>query len=250
MTCGGERRDRGRRCGVLDVAVPVARQPQQLRQPVHHQVLQFGGGRGCPPNERHLVERRGDEFGHDSGWRRRRREVRKETRVLPMSDAGKEQVQIGQDRVERFGLVGRVRRQRRTYLAGGCRRQHWHVADAVQVAGSPFERLRAFDPQKRAPVVVRVHRLSAPGAPEAAVGGVMVAATITSPNATTRSDTPPAWSGNGSNTTGPARIVWRRGSRACATGTEPARATTARDAEHRWQCNKPHRDASSPPSGP
>ena len=39
-----ERGDGRRRCGVLDMAVPRARQAEQLREPVHHGHFQLGGG--------------------------------------------------------------------------------------------------------------------------------------------------------------------------------------------------------------
>ena len=85
---GGERGERRGRCGVLDVAVQAGRQPEQLGEPVQHDLLELGRRRRGDPRHRVHVQRGDEELGEDPGLRARVREIGEEARVVPVREPG------------------------------------------------------------------------------------------------------------------------------------------------------------------
>ena len=77
----------GRR-GVLDVSLELVRKPQELTQPVHRQLLELLQSRRRPPENPDLVQTRDQELGEHARLRPCGREVREETRALPVGQAG------------------------------------------------------------------------------------------------------------------------------------------------------------------
>ena len=142
---GGDHRGhrRGRR-RILDVAVPAVRQPEQLRGPVARQPFELRRRRRGAPQERDRVERGGEHLGEDPRARRGVGEVGEEARVLPVGDAGQQDlVEVPQHRRERLALLRRRGGQARADLARLDLREHRQVADAVEVVGGPLERRAA-----------------------------------------------------------------------------------------------------------
>ena len=90
---------------------PVGR-PSSCATQSQDDQLELGRGRGGSPEEADRVERRGQQLGEDPGLGPADREIREEARVLPVRDAGQEDlVEIAQHRLERLRLLGRRRRQ-------------------------------------------------------------------------------------------------------------------------------------------
>ena len=113
-----ERCDRRRRRRVLDVAVPAARQPEQLREPVQHRQLELGRGRRREPRHRVHVQRRDQELGEDPRLRAGVREPGEEARMVPVRERRQhELVEVAQHRRERLALLRRRVRQLRAEVA-------------------------------------------------------------------------------------------------------------------------------------
>ena len=138
---GGERR-RGSR--ILDHASEAFRQADRLAQPVEHHRFHLGrGGRGLP---QHALRR----YGGDEIFRQNRcgrgvcREIGEKARMLPVGDTGHHDgFEIGEDRVHRFGGVGRRGRQSGGDLAGFCLRAHGAVPQALMIGDRPVGDLAA-----------------------------------------------------------------------------------------------------------
>ena len=144
----GERRDRRGRGGVLDMAVPAAGQPEQLRGPVQRQTLELRRGGRRPPQERNRVEGRGEQLGEDPRLPGAHREVREEAWALPMRNPGQEDlVEVSEHVRERLAAFGRRRRQTRTDGAGLDLCENRKIADPFEIPRSPVERGGAVFPE-------------------------------------------------------------------------------------------------------
>ena len=84
--------------------------PSRSADPVEHDALELGGGRRGAPQDRHRVERRRQQLGQDRRLRGAGGEVGEVARMLPVGDAGQQDlVEIAQHRSERLWLLGRPR---------------------------------------------------------------------------------------------------------------------------------------------
>ena len=93
-------------------------QGEQVGQPVEHVRLEFGGGGGGGPQHALHPEAGGEQVTEDRRPAGVGREVGEERRVLPVRDAGQDQlVEVGEHGLERLALLGRVRGQRAPELA-------------------------------------------------------------------------------------------------------------------------------------
>jgi hypothetical protein len=114
----------GSRRGVVDYAAPARRQAEHLPEPVSRQFLDLGQRGARRPVEPELRETGAREVAEDRREQAVRREVRKETRVLEMTQCRQDQpVEVRHDRVERLRALGRCRGQRSAQRAMGLRRQ-------------------------------------------------------------------------------------------------------------------------------
>ena len=87
--CGeGEHRRDGRR--VVDEPEPSRTESEELAEPVHRELLELRRRRGCLPQHRVDVERRGEQLGKNARDRRGDGEVGEEARVVPVRDAGED----------------------------------------------------------------------------------------------------------------------------------------------------------------
>src|SRR4051812_13147071 len=120
------------------MAVPAARQPEQLREPVHHRQLELRRrGRGEPRHPVH-VQGRDQKLGEDAWLGARVRDPRKEPRVVPVRQRRQhELVEIAQHRLERLRLLRRRLGQRRPQLAGCDPRGDRQLADPAEVVLDP-----------------------------------------------------------------------------------------------------------------
>ena len=145
----GDQRCEGRGGGrVLDVAVPAFGEAEQLSHPVCDAQLELRRGRGSAPDERDLVQRRGEQLREDRRLRRGDCEVGEEARALPVRHGRQEKlVEVAQDIGELLRLLGSRRRQLRRELAGLDLRKHRQVADPLEVARRPLERGGAVLPE-------------------------------------------------------------------------------------------------------
>src|SRR5512132_76449 len=140
----GQRRERRGRGRILDVAVPLAREPEQLSQPVHRHQLELGGRRRRGPEDLRHVQRRCEQLREDARLRARRREIGEETRMLPMRYPRQQHlVEVAEHRRERLAGLRRKLRQRAPDLAGFHLRQYRQLTHPFEVRGRPLERLRA-----------------------------------------------------------------------------------------------------------
>ena len=99
--------------------------PSRSASQASDDLLQLGCGRRGAPEHRVLVEGRGEELGEDSRLGRGCREVGEESRVLPVSHPGHEDlVQIAQHRGERLAPLGRRAGSRDRISPGSTVRQH------------------------------------------------------------------------------------------------------------------------------
>jgi hypothetical protein len=129
----GQRRERGRGCGVLDVPVQAFRKTEELSHPVDGELLELGRRRRGAPQHRVHVEGGGEELGEDAGLGPRDGEVGEEARVVPVRDPGEEHlVEVAQDGRERLRSVGRGGGEGRTDLARLDLREHGLLANALQ----------------------------------------------------------------------------------------------------------------------
>ena len=145
----GDQRCEGRGGGrVLDVAVPAFGEAEQLSHPVCDAQLELRRGRGSAPDERDLVQRRGEQLGQNRRLRRGDGEVGEEARALPVRHGRQEKlVEVAQDVGELLRLLGSRRRQLCRQLAGLDLRKHRQVADPLEVARRPLERGGAVLPE-------------------------------------------------------------------------------------------------------
>ena len=141
---GRQCRERRGRRRVFDVPVPLAREPEQLREPVHRHDLELRRGRRGPPEDLRYVQRRGEELRQDPRLRARRREVGEEARMLPVGDARQQHlIEVSQHRRKRLACLRRCLRQRPPDLAGLHLRQHRQLVHPLEVRGRPLQRRRA-----------------------------------------------------------------------------------------------------------
>ena len=140
VASGRERGERRGRRRVLDVAVPARRQAEELREPVHDVQLELGRRRRRPPQDPDRVQRRDQELGQDPRLRRRVREVGEEARVLPVRDAGEDDLlDVAQNRRERLRPLGRRRRQLRADLTRRHLCEHGQLGKPFEVRRDPFD---------------------------------------------------------------------------------------------------------------
>ena len=124
---------------VLDHALIGFGQTEALTQPVEHARLHLGRRRRGLPEHALRCDERGDEFGKDRGRSSIGVEIGKETRVLPMRDAGHhDPLEIGHDRVEAGAVLGWARLQQGGDVARFGLRAHGAVADRFVVVGAPI----------------------------------------------------------------------------------------------------------------
>ena len=144
LPCRRQRRERRGRSRVLDVPVPLARQPEQLGEPIHRHQLELGRrGRGPPEDLRH-VQRRGQELGEDPRLRAGGREIGEEAGVLPVRDPRQQHlVEVAQHRRERLGDLRRRLGQRPPDLARLDLCEHRQLPHPLEVRGCPLERRSA-----------------------------------------------------------------------------------------------------------
>jgi len=139
---GCERRGRGR---VLDVAVPLPRQSQQLCEPVHRHDLELGRGRRGPPENLGHVEGRRQKLGQDPRLRPRRREVGEEPGMLPVGDPRQQDlVEVAEHGREGLAHLGRRLREGLSDLPGLDLGQHRQFTYALEVGRRPLERRRTI----------------------------------------------------------------------------------------------------------
>ena len=125
---------------VVDDAFERVRQADEAAQPAHHHRLQFGGGWRRAPEHGLLVQCGGDEVGEDSGGAGRNREVRHESRVVPVRHARhQDAVEVGDDGFEILGRVGRRVGQRVPDVARRHSREHGKPLGVLHEAGDPLD---------------------------------------------------------------------------------------------------------------
>jgi hypothetical protein len=138
---GAEQGDqRGGGGGVLDDAREGLRQPDHLPQPVHDRLLELGGDRARLPAHALDAEPGADEIAEHRRQAGVRREVGEEARVVPVGDAGQDDlVEVAEQRGEPVAGLGRRRRQRPPHVPGGERAHHRPRLDPGAVAGDPVD---------------------------------------------------------------------------------------------------------------
>ena len=83
------------------------RQADQLTQPLQRHLFELGRSRGRSPEHRLLVERGRQELREHAGTAPGDGEIRKETGMIPVSDAGQDDAfEVREDGVEGLGLFG------------------------------------------------------------------------------------------------------------------------------------------------
>ena len=124
------------------------RKSEQLGEPVEHVKLELRRGRRDAPDERDLVQRRGQQLGEDRRLARGYGEVAEEARALPVRDRRQDQlVEIAEHVCEGLSLLGRRRGERPPQVARSQARKHWELADALEIAGRPLESRRTVRPE-------------------------------------------------------------------------------------------------------
>ena len=123
---------------------PLPRNPcgqvEQVGEPVEHVRLEFGGRRRGRPEHALDAEARGQQVAEDRRAAGVGGKVGEEGRVLPVGDAGQDLlVQVAQHRLERFAVLGWVRRQRGPQRPGRHLRQHRERLDPFVVVGDPVD---------------------------------------------------------------------------------------------------------------
>ena len=130
-----QRRDRGR---VVDDAVERVGKPDQPPQPAERDLFQLGRRRRRPPQHRLLVECRRQELGQHTWLARADGEVGEETGMVPVRQAGNEDaLEVGEDALERFALLGRAVGQRAANLSRAYPREDRISRRIVEVVGDP-----------------------------------------------------------------------------------------------------------------
>ena len=142
---GHEHRARGT---VLDdtAAGPVrpepAGKPEHLGEPVEHVLLEFGAGRARRPEHPLHAQTRRDQIAEHRGPGDVGGEVAEEPRMLPVRDAGEhDPVEVAEQRLERLGLLGRMRGQQLAQFPGGCPRLDRQRLDPLPVVRDPVDHL-------------------------------------------------------------------------------------------------------------
>ena len=144
----GERRDEARGRRVLDVPVHAGGQAQQVGEPLERHLLELLERGRRPPEDPDLVERGDEQLREDPGLRRRRREVGEVARALPVGEAGHEHVvEVAENSGERLRLLGGTTGERGRDRAGLDLREHWELADPLEVGRRPLEGIRAVLPE-------------------------------------------------------------------------------------------------------
>ena len=152
---GGEQgTERGRGGAVLDHPAPGADrqepvgQAQELDHPVQDVGLQLGaGGAGGPEHPLHAEPGR-EQLAEDRRPRVVGREVGEPVGRLPVGDAGQDHaLDVGQDVLERLGMLGGMGRERRPDVTGRDRGQHRPPLDRLHVSGDPLDDLGAVAPE-------------------------------------------------------------------------------------------------------
>jgi hypothetical protein len=83
-----ERVQCARRCEVVHHPEPAGREAEQLSKPIRHDLLELRRcGAGAPEHSIH-IQRRHQELREHARRRRRVREIRHETRVIPVREPG------------------------------------------------------------------------------------------------------------------------------------------------------------------
>src|SRR4029079_12133888 len=135
---GGEGVQCGDRRRVVDDAVEGVGQADQPLQPAQRDLLELGCRRRRAPQHRLLVERRREKLAEDAGGAAGDGEVGEEAGMVPVRDAGKDDaLEVGEDRVEVFAALRRVRGERVADRAGPYTRKDWIAGRILEVIRYP-----------------------------------------------------------------------------------------------------------------
>ena len=138
VPCGDQGGQRRRRRRVLDVSVPAVGKSEQLTHPVGDAKLELGRRGRCAPDDRHLVERRGDELRENSRLRRGHGEVGEKARAVPVRDPGQnDRLKIREQRFEGLRPFRSLRGQARGDFAGQDLRKHGITARLREIPFDP-----------------------------------------------------------------------------------------------------------------
>ena len=119
-------------------------QAHHLPQPIQHDLFEFSGRRRGAPQHAVDVEARREQLTQDAGHRSRNAEIGHKSRLIPMRDAGHDNVvEIGEHIVERFGVRGRRHWQLRFHVTRLHTRQHRISIVVLQIIGDPIDELFA-----------------------------------------------------------------------------------------------------------
>jgi hypothetical protein len=142
---GRQRVQRRHRRGVVDHALERRRQAHQIAQPAERDFLELGRRRRGTPQHRLLVEPRAQHLGEDAGAAGAGVEVSKETRMVPVRQAGDDDaLEVREDVVERFAMLRRARGQRASHVARRHARQDRIAFGLGEVIGEPVDDAVAF----------------------------------------------------------------------------------------------------------
>ncbi len=131
-------------CGVLDHPAPLARQAQQLTQPVEGDFLQLAQGRAGLPRQAQHAQASAEEVTEDRRQGAVGGEIAVEVRMLPMGQAGHDQlVDIVEDRGERLALAGGLSGQGGLEIAGFDLGHDRALTDGLAVVGDQVDQLVA-----------------------------------------------------------------------------------------------------------
>lgn len=128
--------------------VPAPGKTEQLREPVEDVQLELGRHGRRPPEEGDLVERSRYQLRENRRLRAGDTEVGEVARVLPVRNAGQEDlVEIAQDVRERLSALGRRWRESRADVTRLHLREHRILADTLEVACDPLAHSRRIAPE-------------------------------------------------------------------------------------------------------
>ena len=142
---GAEQRDQGAGGGgVLNHPAPFRGEAGHAAHPIGHHFFDFGERGTGLPGEAEDAESGGEIVAEDAGEFAVGREVAEETGMLPVGEAGHDDsVEIGQDRVEGFGLLRRIGGQGRLDFARRGSRHHGAFGDGGAIVGDAVDDLVA-----------------------------------------------------------------------------------------------------------